>query len=126
MNLTSAFLRAEAIAIKRRPTPGAVISFRLTVGIYRPAAAATSLCRRLAPLRRRTNSVGCSIGWSAGEEITVTRHGKEVARLVPAKPGFNRAEAHVVLRRIRERAEQLKLGASDWSEWKAFRDERRP
>ncbi len=44
-----------------------------------------------------------------GEEITITRHGKEVARLVPAKHGFNRAEAHVALRRIRERAEQLRL-----------------
>jgi len=27
-----------------------------------------------------------------GEEITITRYGKEVARLVPAKLGFNRAE----------------------------------
>jgi prevent-host-death family protein len=57
---------------------------------------------------------------------TITRHGKEVARLVPAKPGFNRAEAHAALRRIRERAEQLKLGAFDWSEWKALRDEGHP
>src|SRR5229473_133736 len=32
-----------------------------------------------------------------GEEITITRHGKEVARLVPAKHGFNRAEADAAL-----------------------------
>jgi prevent-host-death family protein len=61
-----------------------------------------------------------------GEEITITRHGKAVARLVPVKPGFNRAEAHAALRRIRERAEQSKLSAFDWSEWKTFRDEGHP
>jgi prevent-host-death family protein len=61
-----------------------------------------------------------------GEEVTITRHGKEVARLVPAKPGFNRAEARAALLRIRERAEQLKLGTFDWSEWKTFRDDGRP
>jgi len=61
-----------------------------------------------------------------GEEITITRHGKEVARLVPAKPGFSRTEAHAAVRRIRQRAEQLKLGTFDWSEWKTFRDEDRP
>jgi prevent-host-death family protein len=54
-----------------------------------------------------------------GEEITITRHGREVARLVPSKPGLNRAEARAALRHIRDRAERLKLGAFDWSEWKA-------
>ena len=61
-----------------------------------------------------------------GEEITITRHGKEIARLVPAKSGFNREEARAALRRIRERAEQRKLGRFNWPEWKAFRDEGRP
>ena len=60
-----------------------------------------------------------------GEEITITRHGKEVARLVLARQGFNREEARAALRRIRERAQQHKLGRFDWSEWKAFRDEGR-
>ena len=60
-----------------------------------------------------------------GEEITITRHGKEVARLVPARQGFNREEARAALRRIRERAQQHKLGRFDWAEWKAFRDEGR-
>jgi prevent-host-death family protein len=61
-----------------------------------------------------------------GEEITITRHGKEVARLVPARHAFNREEARAALRRIRERAQQRKLGRFNWSEWKAFRDEGRP
>jgi prevent-host-death family protein len=73
------------------------------------------------------NKFGQLLDWvESGEEITITRHGKEVARLVPAKPGFNRAEAQAAVRRIRERAEQLKLGPFDWSEWKAFRNEGRP
>jgi prevent-host-death family protein len=73
------------------------------------------------------NKFGQLLDWvERGEEVTITRHGKEVARLVPAKHGFNRAEGHAALRRIRARAEQLKLGAFDWSEWKSFRDEGRP
>ena len=73
------------------------------------------------------NKFGQLLDWvERGEEITITRHGKEVARLVPAKHGFNRAEAHAALRRIRERAERLKLGPFYWSEWKAFRDAGRP
>lgn len=73
------------------------------------------------------NKFGQLLDWVAsGEEVTITRHGKEVARLVPAKPGFNRDEARAAVRRIRERAEQLKLGSFDWAEWKAFRDESRP
>lgn len=73
------------------------------------------------------NKFGQLLDWVAsGEEVTITRHGKEVARLVPAKPGFNRDEARAAVRRIRERAEQLKLGSFDWTEWKAFRDESRP
>jgi len=73
------------------------------------------------------NKFGQLLDWvERGEEITITRHGKEVARLVPAKHGFNHAEAHAALRRIRERAEQLKLGPFYWSEWKAFRDAGRP
>jgi prevent-host-death family protein len=61
-----------------------------------------------------------------GEEVTITRHGKEVARLVPVKHIFNREEARAAVRRIRERAEQRNLGQFDWAEWKAFRDEGRP
>jgi hypothetical protein len=44
---------------------------------------------------------------------------------VPVKPNLNREEARAAVRRIRERAEQRKLGQFDWSEWKAFRDQGR-
>jgi prevent-host-death family protein len=60
-----------------------------------------------------------------GEEITITRHGKEVARLVPPRPAHNRDQARAALRRMRERAEQQKLDRFDWNEWKAYRDEGR-
>jgi prevent-host-death family protein len=61
-----------------------------------------------------------------GEEVTITRHGREVARLVPAERHANRDEARAALQRIRARAEQSQLGHFDWSEWKTFRDEGRP
>ena len=61
-----------------------------------------------------------------GEEVTITRHGKPVAQLVPARRGSSRDEARAAVRRIRERAEQRKLGRFDWSEWKSYRDEGRP
>jgi prevent-host-death family protein len=60
-----------------------------------------------------------------GEEVTITRHGKEVAQLVPAQRVGNREVARAAVQRIRERAEQLKFGRFDWSEWKSYRDEGR-
>ena len=60
-----------------------------------------------------------------GEEIMITRHGREVARLVPVRSIRSREEARAALRRIRERAEQRKLGRFDWAEWKSYRDEGR-
>jgi prevent-host-death family protein len=61
-----------------------------------------------------------------GEVVVITRHGKEVARLVPARPIRSREQALAAIRRIRDRAEQRKLGPFDWSEWKSYRDEGRP
>lgn len=61
-----------------------------------------------------------------GEEVTITRHGREVARLVPVRAGSNREAARAAVRRLRERAEQRKLGRFNWAEWKSFRDEGRP
>ncbi len=61
-----------------------------------------------------------------GEEVTITRHGKPVAKLVPPRAAPSRDEARAAVRRIRERAEQRKLGRFDWTEWKSFRDEGRP
>jgi hypothetical protein len=43
-----------------------------------------------------------------------------------AYTGRGREQARAAIRRIRERAEQTKLGAFDWSEWKSYRDEGRP
>jgi len=61
-----------------------------------------------------------------GEEVTITRHGRKVARLIPARHHVNRDEARAALQRIRARAEQIKLAHFDFSEWKAYRDEGRP
>ena len=61
----------------------------------------------------------------SGEEVTITRHGKEVARLVPAKSARNRDVARAAMRRLRERAER-QGGRFDWSEWKSWRDQGRP
>jgi prevent-host-death family protein len=61
-----------------------------------------------------------------GEEIIITRHGKEVARLVPPQRAFNRNQARAAIKRIRDRAEKLKLGPFTWSEWKSYRDHGRP
>ncbi len=61
-----------------------------------------------------------------GEDVSITRRGKEVARLVPARPVISRAEARAAVARIRTRAEQQKLGRFDWNEWKTYRDEGRP
>jgi prevent-host-death family protein len=61
-----------------------------------------------------------------GEVVVITRHGKEVARLVPARPVRNREQARAAIQRIRDRAETRKLGAFDWSEWKSYRDQGRP
>ena len=61
-----------------------------------------------------------------GEEITITRHGKNVARIVPVRSKPGREAAQAAIWRTRNRAEALKLGPFDWSEWKAYRDEGRP
>ena len=73
------------------------------------------------------NNFGQLLDWvEQGEEVTITRHGKQVARLVPVRPGFNRAEARAALQRIRDRAEKRRLDRFEWAEWKAYRDEGRP
>jgi prevent-host-death family protein len=61
-----------------------------------------------------------------GEEIVITRQGKQVARLVSPQQAVNRDRARAAIRRIRERAEKLKLGPFERTEWKSYRDEGRP
>jgi prevent-host-death family protein len=45
-----------------------------------------------------------------GEEVVITRHGREVARLVPPKGSINRAEARAAAQRIREMRKGVTLG----------------
>lgn len=59
-----------------------------------------------------------------GEEIVITRHGKEAARLIPPKGSPNRDEARAAMHRIRERAEKAKLGIT-LEEALSWRDEGR-
>jgi prevent-host-death family protein len=73
------------------------------------------------------NKFGQLLDWvEDGEEVMITRHGKEVARLVPARPTVSREQARAALARIRARAERSQLGRFDGPEWKALRDEGRP
>jgi len=45
-----------------------------------------------------------------GEEVLITRRGKEVARLVPPKAAFNRQAAREAVQRIREMSKGVTLG----------------
>jgi len=59
-----------------------------------------------------------------GEEIVITRHGKEVARLVPPKGRRSREEARAAAERIRARAKARGLKMTI-DEILAYRDEGR-
>jgi prevent-host-death family protein len=45
-----------------------------------------------------------------GEEVVITRHGKEVARLVPPRSTTNREAARQAAQRIREMSKGVTLG----------------
>ena len=56
------------------------------------------------------NMLGTLLDWvEGGEEVLITRHGKAVARLVPAEPGFNRARAGQAARGLLEASQGLTL-----------------
>jgi prevent-host-death family protein len=61
-----------------------------------------------------------------GEEIVITRHGRPIAKLIPANGGVDRAEAQAALQRMRDRAIEAGIGAFDWETLKADRDASRP
>jgi prevent-host-death family protein len=61
-----------------------------------------------------------------GEEIVITRRGKEVARLVPAATKYDKETAMAVFRRLRERARRAGVDKFEWAEWRAYRDQGRP
>lgn len=57
------------------------------------------------------NKLGTLLDWvEKGEEVLITRHGKAVARLVPAELGFNRAKARQAARSLLETSRGLTLG----------------
>jgi len=60
-----------------------------------------------------------------GEEITITRRGVPVAKLVPTKPGFDREKARAAVKRLLELRAKLKGPPLTWAEIKAMRDEGR-
>jgi len=57
------------------------------------------------------NKLGALLDWVAnGEEVLITRHGKAVARLVPATPTFDRAKARQAARGPIEASRGVRLG----------------
>lgn len=61
-----------------------------------------------------------------GEVIVITRHGKAVARLVPAAAKPDKGATMATFRRLRERARRSGLGLFEWAEWRAYRHQGRP
>ncbi len=60
-----------------------------------------------------------------GEEVTITRRGRPIAKLVPVSPRHDVEKARGAMQRIRTLGQQMKLGPFDWDEWKKYRDEGR-
>lgn len=60
-----------------------------------------------------------------GEEITITRRGRPVARLVPIRPSHDIDRARRAAETIRALAREMASGRFDWDEWKRYRDEGR-
>ena len=60
-----------------------------------------------------------------GEEIVITRRGTPVAKLVPAKPGFDREKARAAVQGLLTLRAKLKGPPLTWEEIKQMRDEGR-
>jgi prevent-host-death family protein len=57
------------------------------------------------------NRLGTLLDWvTKGEEVLITRHGKAVARLVPATPTFDRAKARQAARGLLDASRGITLG----------------
>lgn len=61
----------------------------------------------------------------AGAEITITRRGRPVARLVPVSPALGSQRAREAAQGIRALARKMAHAPRDWPEWKQYRDEGR-
>lgn len=57
-----------------------------------------------------------------GEEVLITRRGRSVAKLVPARSDRDVARAKKAVENLFALGRELKLGKFDWAEWKADRD----
>ncbi len=73
------------------------------------------------------NTLGTLLDWvEAGDEVVITRRGKDVARLVNARTSAASSDkAAEAAARIRERAKTAKGAPMSWKDWKALRDEGR-
>jgi prevent-host-death family protein len=60
-----------------------------------------------------------------GEEITITRRGTPVAKLVPANSGFDREKARAAAEGLRKLAESINAPKFGWEEIRKMRDEGR-
>ena len=57
------------------------------------------------------NKLGTLLNWvENGEEVLITRHGKAIARLVPAEGGFDRTKAKQAAANICARSAGVALG----------------
>ena len=61
-----------------------------------------------------------------GEEILITKRGKPLAKIVPAKPTHNPEEVRAALERLRAMAKAAGLKPPTPEELKAWREEGRP
>ncbi len=61
----------------------------------------------------------------AGAEITITRRGHPVARLVPMLPALGSERARQAAQGIRALARKMPHAPVSWPEWKQYRDEGR-
>lgn len=61
-----------------------------------------------------------------GEEITITRRGEPIAKLVPVAGMHDPEAVMATFRRMQERAREQGVGSFDWDEWEPLVDEGRP
>jgi prevent-host-death family protein len=61
-----------------------------------------------------------------GERVTITRHGRPVAELVPSKAPRDRERARQAMDRLREIGNDATLSDLTWEDIKKMRDEGRP
>lgn len=61
----------------------------------------------------------------AGEEITITRRGKPVARMIPIRATHDVERARDAFARLRALAKTTGIERIDWKEWKKYVEEGR-